>query len=197
MKVLVLLLAFVAFTYAQNSLCNGKQEGFYPDLYDCQWYFWCNNDGTVERHMCPNGQWYDRGRTACDHKDSVTCTPLELPETQPDCPANGTSTIEKLGYCNQYYLCVGGERFERSCGFGTEFDTVNKTCRDDKIAVCNKCPLVDVEGQLVILPDKTDCAKYIICRNREEISMTCDGDLHFNEANTYCESPALAKCRVS
>jgi len=196
MKLLVVVILLAAAANA-DLVCDGFEAGFYPDVYDCQGFIECDEKGNSYRHSCPEGQWFDRNNIECTWSELLHCEPLPNPEAPPSCPTSGTSNLPWLGDCMRYYMCVNGERFEMSCGPGTEFDTEALLCREEIKAVCNRCPLVDVPGTLVFLPDKTDCEKYFLCRNFVQIPMVCDKDLHFNENNYYCEAATQAKCRYA
>lgn len=196
MELLVLLL-LVAAANAQSIVCEGRQPGFYPDVYNCQNYIECDEKGEARRYSCPDGQWFDRVNIECTWSELLDCEAIPNPDEPPTCPANGTATLPWRGDCLRYYLCINGERFEMACGPKTEFDSEDSICRDEVKAKCNRCPLIDVPGTLVFLPNKANCQEYFLCRNFVQIPMTCDEGLHFNENNFYCEEPALAKCRVS
>lgn len=57
MQVFILCLLVAVATAQNHSVCQGKGKGFHPDIYDCDWYYYCDGEGGGERHRCPVNQW--------------------------------------------------------------------------------------------------------------------------------------------
>lgn len=151
--------------------CAGIAEGPAPNAENCQAYYWCRNNEIAASHECPAGQLYDRIAKVCNY-DYLVTNCLAPPNPPITCPADGVLKIAIPGDCVNYVVCVDGEKFNRACQEGTLFDVNTLICELAKNAVCNDCPLVDTPGVLEWRPNRQDCTKYFLCKNREQLPYT-------------------------
>lgn len=151
--------------------CAGLNKDFAPDATNCTNYYYCDNGQVVALNSCPWNQLYEREKKICDYPENVKNCLAPPPPPVESCPPTGVAKIPIPGDCVNYFICVDGERSNRQCSEETLFDTEKRNCELAKNAVCNDCPLVDVPGELVFKPNRQDCTKYFLCKNREQIPL--------------------------
>merc|ERR1712183_1002177 len=107
--------------------CPDEFRGYYPHLYSCDKYWYCE-DGIEELRTCGNGlAFIDTDESykleQCNELHLVDCgerTELEPPISTANCPRlYGTFTKHAHpADCRQYFLCINGVPREQGCPLG-------------------------------------------------------------------------------
>lgn len=174
MNFLIFVLAALVAVASANDyeeIC-GERTGYFfvRDPKSCRGYFLCK-EGEAYQDNCPHGMFFDESRILCDHEANVRCT-LPPPAPEPiGCPPYGIAQIPIPGKCKEYTFCDYGKETVLPCANGTIFDENYRICMDEKSAQCNECPLEDTV--LTFIPERRDCRKYYLCKNRNKLSIFC------------------------
>merc|ERR1712156_376011 len=133
---LFLISALVAVAYGQedNFECPDEFLGFYPHLYSCDKYWFCE-DGIAELRTCGNGlAFIDTDESykleQCNELHLVDCgarTELEPPISTPNCPRL-YGTYADPEDCGVFWNCQDGKANRYECPPGLAFDQVTHGC---------------------------------------------------------------------
>lgn len=87
----------------------------------CSKYYICVN-GTAFADECADGLLFDAVDLICRNATLVDCGYVKV------CTGQKDGTYVPGFTCNQYFICVGEEQYERNCLAGLEYDPVEKRC---------------------------------------------------------------------
>merc|ERR1712054_683494 len=127
---LISALAAVALGQEDNFECPDEFLGFYPHLYSCDKYWFCE-DGIAELRTCGNGlAFIDTDESykleQCNELHLVDCgarTELEPPISTPNCPRL-YGTYADPEDCGVFWNCQDGKANRYECPPGLAFDQV-------------------------------------------------------------------------
>merc|ERR1719378_336287 len=184
--VVVLLEVFATGESAQRSEddfnCPDVHIGFYPHLYSCDKYWYCE-EGRSELRTCGNGLGFiDTDPTytleQCAELHLVECgdrTELEPPISTPHCP-RAWGTFADQDDCGVFWLCQNGKANRYQCPPGLAYDKESRGCRwADQVAECSNVVVVDDDGGEFQCPRSSspgiftkhahpvDCRQYYLC----------------------------------
>ncbi|XP_053686182.1 chondroitin proteoglycan 2-like [Sabethes cyaneus] len=111
---------------------NPSVPTFVPDLLDCSRYHICFEWNAVAvNQSCAGDLLFNPITRACDVPENVDCDHI-LPTPPTTCRPTGIHYIP-ADACDQFYVCVNGERVEpaQTCLGGTIFDIITMTCREE------------------------------------------------------------------
>ncbi|CAH2244959.1 jg20393 [Pararge aegeria aegeria] len=94
--------------------------------------------------------------------------------------------------CNRFYYCVFGQLVERNCPGGLEFNPAIQVCDWPSNAGCVGCPADFTIHRL--LPDPTDCNRFLYCVFGDTQPRYCPPGLHFNPNKQVCDWSWNAGC---
>ncbi|CAO1437515.1 unnamed protein product [Diamesa serratosioi] len=156
--------------------CAGMTSGFVNDFSGCRNYFSCVNSVAFPLE-CPLGLYFQSTTSKCDLIENVECS---------RCPATGTTATRNSNSCTAYTLCINGVAIDRECAAGLWFDIPTSRCDLIANVECegiNNCP----ETGTAIVPDITDCTKFLVCADGEVLeTRECADDLFFNPNTLKC-----------
>jgi len=177
-----LLLATAALGQVDDFNCPDEHIGFYPHLYSCDKYWYCQQ-GQAEERTCGNGLGFiDTDPTytleQCAELHLVECgerTELEPPISSTNCPrAWGTYADEED--CGVFWVCQDGKANRYECPPGLAYDQQSRGCRwADQVPECSNAIVIDEEGGEFQCPTKSqpgiftkhahpeDCRQYYLC----------------------------------
>jgi Chitin binding Peritrophin-A domain len=127
----VILIFELAAAQFDDRFCFNEPDGsVFPNSLNCADYLMCY-DQKFEYYSCPEGQLFDPVRTYCNDADLVNCYPdskeviTEYPEYESEeCPPPGSSELRYITAtnCNEYYICINGEKILLACGPGLHWN---------------------------------------------------------------------------
>lgn len=185
------ILVFIAFAVlgqaSANNPCEGLHLEFVNDYASCSRYFSCVN-GFPHPVQCQDGRWFNLDPLGCFPATHVECE---------KCPSEGVVTFGIENSCTDYRLCINGTPLDRTCASGTRFDRRAGRCVLNEDAECDYLTCPDVGMKIVA--DPTDCSRYIVCVDGEEIPRQCMDGLLFDVSSKSCAVADSVVCpsRVS
>lgn len=148
---------------------------------------------------CSSGLHWSILDNMCMDADDANC-PFEDDENEEiskdyednGCPSTGISSIPNSESCEEYFLCVNGNKLARNCPNGLHFSRSTLTCTDPDTAQCflDGCP----PNELGFLPHEDDCTKYYLCFWGNKHLMRCPNDLHWSVEENACLDEQEAGC---
>lgn len=133
----------------------------------------------------------------------------KIPEIYNSCPEGASGQFAYKLSCHQFLNCWKGRGFVQNCAPGTLFNPLTSECDyADKVSCVRglgrnsfqheksaalkqvKCP----ESYVGIIPDYSDCSKFINCNNGIEYLMDCPPDTLFDVKKNMCDFPNRATC---
>ncbi|KAJ8916664.1 hypothetical protein NQ315_000309, partial [Exocentrus adspersus] len=126
------------------------------------------------------------------------------------CPEGATGAFVYYLSCNQYLNCWKGRGEVQNCAPGTLFNPTTLECdfpakvecvtgRQNSITLQTKrsrsvvqatCP----DGFTGLIPNYTDCAKFINCNNGQQAALDCPPGTLFDTTQNICNFPHLVTC---
>lgn len=117
--------------------------------------------------------------------------------------------------CTKFYKCSQGNAFELSCPNGQHWNRGYSYCDSIERAHCTannqqqpqwppstvlhpsylSCPQYDA-AQPIFFPHHLSCESFYQCRNGRAVYLTCPEGYHWNVAQSYCDEPSKANCRL-
>lgn len=167
--------------------CEGlADETLLDDPAGCPKYITCSGGKSV-KNACPPGFNFNPNTKKCVFEEYYECT---------RCPADEITSIPISGSCTKYILCVLGKEYENECQVPLLFDPVAANCNYPNATECivNRCPATEVDGEVTMYPNDSDCNIYYICLEGEPIEQSCPPTLHFDSINQRCDYPEKANC---
>jgi len=180
---LISALAAVALGQEDNFECPDEFLGFYPHLYSCDKYWFCE-DGIAELRTCGNGlAFIDTDESykleQCNELHLVDCgarTELEPPISTPNCPRL-YGTYADPEDCGVFWNCQDGKANRYECPPGLAFDQVTHGCLwANEVPECSgpiipideeggefACPVETAAGVFTKHPHPADCRQYFLC----------------------------------
>ncbi|KAF9813418.1 hypothetical protein SFRURICE_009327 [Spodoptera frugiperda] len=67
----------------------------------------------------------------------MLCVALVYAKSASLCPADGGHMLIPHEFCNRFYLCNSGHRFELSCPYGLMFDPEHQMCTWADLISCD------------------------------------------------------------
>merc|ERR1711971_823269 len=156
-----------------TSMANGRCPcawGFFPDLYDCDHYVYCQGTDTPDEYDCSatveNGL-YNPENIQCDFDYRVTCgkrpicrgpdpyTQCQCQGAEPVAPRDCSSTqgvyvLEDPYNCQHFQVCMNGNKVDEVwCDAGSYFPNGAQECQPGDGSVCDGRPICeDIKGGL-------------------------------------------------
>eukprot|EP00091_Calanus_sinicus_P007873 TRINITY_DN191_c0_g1_i2.p1 TRINITY_DN191_c0_g1~~TRINITY_DN191_c0_g1_i2.p1 ORF type:complete len:235 (-),score=51.91 TRINITY_DN191_c0_g1_i2:80-784(-) len=179
---LVAAIAAAASGQIDDFRCPDEQLGFYPHLYSCDKYWYCE-DGIEELRTCGNGlAFIDTDPSykleQCNELYLVDCgarTELEPAISTTNCPYL-YGTFADPQECGVFWNCQDGVANRYECPPGLAYDQVEHSCRwINEVPECSsQIVSVDDQGGEFQCPPPTDgvftkhahigdCAKFFLC----------------------------------
>ncbi|XP_063917514.1 probable chitinase 10 isoform X3 [Zophobas morio] len=137
-----------------------------------------------------------------------TRTPLPWTTTFPSTMSStlGYNDIRCYGHDGEYYPDIACDRFvycelgwgrEFSCPTGLYFNEKESKCGPFSESFCAGDPRCNPDGTPDLLPDLTDCTKYVECYGGYSYSMSCRDGLWFSADQKTCVPPEESGCIAS
>jgi len=180
--VVVGVLGTVVMGQTDDFNCPDLHIGFYPHLYSCDKYWYCQ-EGRSELRTCGNGLGFiDTDPTytleQCNELHLVECgdrTELEPPISTPHCP-RAWGTFEDEQDCGVFWVCMDGKANRYQCPPGLAYDKESRGCRwADQVPECSNVVVIDEDGGEFQCPREStpgiftkhahpaDCRQYYLC----------------------------------
>jgi len=181
--VAVLVMAAGALAQEDDFSCPDDFLGFYPHLYSCDKYWYCE-DGIAELRTCGNGlAFIDTDESykleQCNELHLVDCgdrVELEPPISTANCPRL-YGTFPDPEDCGIFWNCQDGKANRYECPPGLAFDQVSHGCLwASEVPECSSSTIVvdDEGGEFQCPPQSTagiftkhahpaDCRQYFLC----------------------------------
>jgi len=148
---------------------------------------------------CADGFHWSIEEERCLDKKKAGCE-FEDDDDIESCPETGVKQISHPDNCGKFILCVGGNKFERSCPPNFHFSRKTRACEEPSVAGCKdsklECPAEDNLDELVFLPSPDSCSKYYLCFGGEAIQLQCADGLHWSVEEQACLSKDDAGCEL-
>jgi len=132
--VLVIIFIGISASLAMPGLpCEeGVQIGHH---FDCAWLWQCW-EGDWWDLPCPEGQLFDTPTGFCVDFDEATCRPgthpneppIDPPPSDGICPPNGIIFLPSEADCNEYFLCINGDKHPRNCRSDMHWNPEKDVC---------------------------------------------------------------------
>jgi len=223
MREYILILSFVAFlgilpVYSTPvETCAPTRNASYTiaDKEQCDKYYLCTKSGKLLDRLCDDGFVYSLEISQCDYPHNVNCSerPILQPTTSihPNCPrSNGFYPFPASISCQQFYHCLEGQAYEKTCPEGVIFDPSKGSCIHPDMSRRPDCAAKEVLN--FICPNSLnrfaklrfgdhdrhshpeDCRKFFICLKSGKPRVgSCPGGTVFNGATGYCDTPKNVK----
>jgi len=165
--------------------CPDEFRGYYPHLYSCDKYWYCE-DGIEELRTCGNGlAFIDTDESykleQCNELHLVDCgerTELEPPISTANCPRL-YGTYADPEDCGVFWNCQDGHANRYECPPGLAFDQDSYACLwASEVADCSspvipfddeggefQCPTIGSSGTFTKHAHPADCRQYFLCIN--------------------------------
>jgi len=165
--------------------CPDEFRGYYPHLYSCDKYWYCE-DGIEELRTCGNGlAFIDTDESykleQCNELHLVDCgerTELEPPISTANCPRL-YGTYADPEDCGVFWNCQDGHANRYECPPGLAFDQDSRQCLwASEVADCSspvipfddeggefQCPTIGSSGTFTKHAHPADCRQYFLCIN--------------------------------
>ncbi|XP_017860743.1 PREDICTED: multiple epidermal growth factor-like domains protein 10 [Drosophila arizonae] len=176
-----------------NGRCLGQREGtYFPSLTSCSGYVVCQCECEVPMECSP-GLYWDTKLSTCNYPDKAGCSPYLLfvamalvlgAVADDDCCEVGDTKPDEND-CTQYYGCCTGKFVLKSCPSGQYWNRDTKQCEDDNGQCVTVAPCTCTDGD--VKADDSDCTKYLVCKNGEYVSASCNSGDYWNAASKQCE----------
>jgi len=135
--------------------------GYFPDLYDCDHYVYCQGTDTPVENECADtvkDGLYNPEKVQCDFEDRVTCgkrpicrgpnyTQCQCQGAEPVAPRDCSSTqgvyiLEDPYNCQHFQVCMNGALVdEQWCDEGKYLPNGGQECQSSDGSVCNGRPI--------------------------------------------------------
>ncbi|KAG5876780.1 hypothetical protein JTB14_038406 [Gonioctena quinquepunctata] len=126
------------------------------------------------------------------------------------CPPGETGQFVYSFSCNQYLNCWKGRGTPQNCGPGTLFNPKSLECDYPDKVECITGPRQDIpanirvtksvrqascpDGFSGLIPNYTDCSKFISCNNGQSMPMDCPPGTLFDTKQNVCDHPNKCSC---
>ncbi|XP_030569224.1 proprotein convertase subtilisin/kexin type 5 [Drosophila novamexicana] len=168
--------------------CPGAGEctenELHVDPQDCAAYYLCVM-GQFVRQKCASGAYFDTTIKACvvdtEGYHLLIAMALVIGALADDCCQSGDTKADEDD-CTKYYACCTGQFVHKSCPSGEYWNSQSASCETDN-GQCVPCTCTEGETQ----SDPEDCTKYLICKNGEFVSASCDSGDYWNSDSDKCE----------
>ncbi|KAL5291093.1 hypothetical protein ACFFRR_010480 [Megaselia abdita] len=161
---------------------------------DCSNYWQCSSSGPTLK-SCGPGYNFNSAALECQPNGIFEC-PAYVP-FKPNCTNIFPGSMISGEYCDQFYICTGGEPLQFVCENGLVFSPEKEYCVTSNNYTCqtplNPCRNQDVGSRL---PIEGNCVNYLLCLDSGPVRLTCPSGYEFSVSEEECVPEYEANCSI-